>query len=128
MSGQHCILAGPSQRTFAKAMIDQAPVGASVIIKAPGRSLDQNALMWALLSDVSRAKPQGRMHTTEVWKALFMNACGHTVQFEMGLDGKPFPHGFKTSRLTKAEMAELITFIIQFGDENGVIWTGEAWQ
>ena len=74
-----------------------------------------------MLSDVSRAKPDGRCHTPEVWKALFMQACGHEVQFENGLvDGSPFPVGFRSSRLTKARMSELIEFIYSWGTEHGV--------
>ena len=79
-----------------------------------------------MLSDISRAKPQGRVHIPEVWKCLFMAACGHQVQFEMGLDGRPFPTGFKSSRLSKNEMMDLITFVQQWGDEQGVKWSNEV--
>ena len=126
MTGQTVRLVGPSQRQFAKQMIDSAPVGAVVNIREATRSLDQNAMMWALLSDISRAKPQGRCHTTEIWKCLFMASCGHQVQFVLGLDGNPFPVGFSTSRMTKAQMADLITFILQWGDEQGVAWSNNA--
>ena len=79
--------------------------------------------MWAMLSDISAAKPEGRKHTPEVWKCLFMSACGHAVQFEIGLDDKPFPVGFRTSRLSKHQMADLITFIAEYGDRHGVKWS-----
>lgn len=120
---QTIILHGPSQRAFAKQMIDRAPADAVLSVREAKRSLDQNSKLWALLSDVSRSKPAGRRHTPEVWKTLFMHACGHAVQFEMGLNGQPFPSGFSSSKLTKSQMADLITFIIQWGDENGVVWT-----
>ena len=123
---QTVILRGREQRTLAQRMIEAAPVDAVVRIAPKGRSLDQNALLWALLSDVSRAKPQGRKHVPEVWKCLFMAACGHQVAFELGLDGRPFPIGFSSSRLSKAEMMDLITFIQQWGDEQGVVWSNEA--
>lgn len=126
MTGQTIILAGNSQRAFAKSLIDAAPVNAVVNVKEATRSPDQNALMWALLSDISRAKPEGRKHTTEVWKCLFMSACGHQVQFETGLDGNPFPIGFRSSKLSVAQMNDLITFIIQWGDEHGIEWTMPA--
>jgi hypothetical protein len=89
-------------------------------IREATRSLDQNALLWSVLSDISRAKPEGRCHTPEVWKCLFMSACGHAVQFEMGLDGKPFPVGFRSSKLTKAQFSELIEFIYSWCAEKGV--------
>lgn len=124
MSGQTIILRGDSQRNLAKAFIDQAPVDAVITVKEATRNTDQNARMWAMLSDVSRAKPDGRRHTTDVWKALFMQACGHEVQFMHGLtDGSPFPIGFRSSRLTVRQMADLITFIQAYGDEKGVKWS-----
>jgi hypothetical protein len=111
------------RRTLAKRLIDEAPMDAVVTIREAARSLDANALMWALLSDISRAKPEGRRHTPEVWKALFMHACGHEVQFAAGLDGNPFPVGFRSSRLSVRQMADLITFIQAWGDERGVAWS-----
>lgn len=118
--GQTVILRGDTQREFAKRLIDNAPDDAVVSISAPKRSNDQNALMWAILSDVSRAKPEGRCATTDVWKSLFMQACGHAVQFEVGLDGAPFPTGFRTSKLRKEQMSELIEFIYEYGARHGV--------
>ncbi len=123
MTGQTIILASDRQRAMARRLIDLAPQGAVVNIREATRTSDQNALMWALLSDVSRAKPDGRTHTADVWKSLFMAACGHEVQFLMGLDGNPFPAGFKSSRLTKPQMRDLIEFILAWGSERGVVWS-----
>lgn len=120
---QTVILAGPSQRAFAKQLIDRAPYEAIVTVKAATRSNEQNAKLWAMLSDLSRAKPEGRLHTPEVWKQLVMHACGHAVQFEIGLNGQPFPTGFRSSRLTKAQMSDLIEWIYAYGAEHGVVWT-----
>lgn len=122
-NGQTVILRSDTQRAFAKRLVDLAPADAVVNVQAARRSNDQNAMMWALLSDVSRSKPNGRLATAEVWKSLFMAACGHAVQFEEGLDGRPFPVGFRTSRLTKAQLSELVDFIGAWGDENGVRWS-----
>jgi hypothetical protein len=122
-NGQTVILRGDVQRHLAKRLIDAAPADAVVNIKAASRTLDQNARFWALLSDVSRAKPDGRMHTPEVWKNLFLHALGHATQFEMGLDGQPFPVGFRSSRLTKAQMSDLMEFISAWGSERGVRWS-----
>lgn len=121
---QTIILRGPSQRQFAKSLIDRAPVDGVVTIREATRSTGQNALMWVLLSDVSRAKPEGRRWTPETWKAAFMHALGHQVQFCEGLDGSgPFPLGFRSSRLTVRQMGDLITVILEYGDRYGVRWT-----
>ena len=120
---QTVILRGPSQRRFAHDLIDRAPQDAVVRVSEATRNNEQNARMWAMLSDISRAKPEGRTHTPEVWKALFMHALGHETRFEMGLSGEPFPIGFRSSRLTVRQMADLITFIAEYGDRHGVAWS-----
>jgi hypothetical protein len=120
---QTVIIRGQSHRDLAKRLIDAAPIDAIVSVKEATRNEFQNALMWVLLSDISRAKPNGRRHTPDMWKALMMKACGHHVQFLEGLDGEPFPIGFRSSRLTVRQMADLITFILSYGDENGVAWS-----
>lgn len=123
---QTVILHGQSQRAFAKALVDRAPQDAVLTIRPATRSTEQNSLMWALLSELSRAKPEGRMHTPEVWKQLVMHACGHAVQFEIGLNGQPFPTGFRSSRLTKQQMVDLIDWIYAYGAEHGVAFTAPA--
>lgn len=123
MTGQTIILASQRQNALAHTLIDTAPQGAVVNIREATRNKDQNAKLWAMISDISRAKPEGRRHTAEVWKCLFMKACGHAVQFENGLDGEPFPIGFRSSRLSVSQMADLITFIASYGDQHGVVWS-----
>ncbi len=124
MRGQTVILRGPSQRRLACEMINSAPDDHIVNIKAPTRNPDQNAKMWAMLSDVSRAQPEGRNWTTDTWKCAFMHSLGHQVQFCEGLDGSgPFPTGFRTSRLTVPQMGDLITVIQEYGDRHGVSWS-----
>ena len=123
MSGQTVLLVSDTQRDFAKRLIDMAPQNAVVNIKERKRSISQNDLMWALLSDVSRAKPNGRNMTTDRWKMAFMDACGHEVQFEQGLNGGLFPVGHSSSKLTVSEMSDLIEFIFAWGSENGVTFS-----
>jgi hypothetical protein len=120
MIGQTIVLRSAASRDGAKRLIELAPLGAILNIKPATRSNEQNALLWSLLSEVSRAKPEGRQHTADVWKCLFMQACGHAVQFEVGLDGKPFPLGFRSSRMTKDQMTDLIEFILQYCAEKGI--------
>lgn len=126
MQGQTIILASSGQRQLACRLIAAAPAGAVVNVREATRTLDQNAKLWAMLSDVSRAKPQGRRHTPEVWKCLFMHACGHAVQFEVGLGGSPFPVGFRSSRLTKRQMGDMIEFIYDWCSDKGVLWSEDA--
>ena len=116
-------LRGNYQRLFAKTLIDRAAPNSVVKISPEKRSDEQNAKMWAMLSDISRAKPEGRAHIPEVWKCIFMAACGHEVAFETGLDDRPFPIGFHSSKLTKAQMSDLIEFIYSYGAKHRVLWS-----
>lgn len=127
--GQTVILSTPRARQTAHQLVEKAPLGAVVSIAEASRTSDQNALMWALLSDVARAKPEGRSMPTETWKCLFMQAAGFSCRFEPGLDGEGVvPIGFKSSRLKKAEFSDLIEAIFEYGARHGVQWTNEARQ
>jgi hypothetical protein len=124
MNGQTVRLAGPEQRSFAKELIDKAPDRAIVNIQPERRSNLQNAKMWAMLSDVSRSKPEGREYSPEIWKCLFMAEAGFKPIWEPSLDGQGVvPIGFKSSRLTKAEFGDVIEAIYAYGSEHGVKWS-----
>lgn len=119
------ILGNEYTRARAKAIIDKAPAGYVATVAEPKRTLDQNDLMWSLLTDISVAMPLGRRHTPDDWKAIAMNACGWECQFVEGLDGRPFPKGFRSSNLTKSQMSTLIEWLLAFGADQGISWTHE---
>lgn len=122
MTGHVLTLSNRFRRDQAKRLIDLAPDYAVVEVNAPRRTNDQNALLWTLLGEISRAKPQGRVLPPETWKALFMHSAGFTCHFEPTLDGTGVvPLGFKSSRLRKAEFSDLIEAIYSFAAEHGII-------
>lgn len=124
MNGQTIVLSGPWASAKAKALIDHAPLGAVVNIREAARSSEQNAKMWAMLSDIARAKPQGRVLPTEIWKALFMASTGHKMRFEPDLDGEGVVAiGYRSSRLTKAQMSDLIEAMYAYGTAHEVEWS-----
>jgi hypothetical protein len=120
-------LNGRSDRENAARVLAKAPAGTRVEFRASKRSTDQNAMMWALLSDVAmQATHAGRQYTPDQWKVLFMHACGREVQFMPALDGSTFiPWGQSSSDLSKAEMGELLECIMAWGAEHGVVFSGE---
>ena len=122
MKGRLFIINGAT-RPVLHDMINRLPDGHEALLREPTRTTPQNSRMWAMLGDISAACPDGRKHPAETWKQLFMHALGYEVQFESGLNGQPFPAGFKSSRLRKQEMADLITFIAEYGDRHGVQWS-----
>lgn len=120
------ILDSRYRREQAHRLIDAAPVGAVMTVAPPKRTNDQNALMWTLLSAISAAKPEGRHWTPDTWKAAFMHSLGHQIQFAEGLNNSgPFPLGFRSSRLSKSQMSDLIEAIHEYAALHGV-QLGEA--
>jgi len=118
------VLNNDAARDKAKTWVDTSPHGTYVEFREGKRSLPQNDMMWALLTDVSKQMlHMGRRYPTHVWKILFMAAMGQEVKFIPALDGNSvIPLGYRSSELDKAEMSELIEFIISWGTEHGVIF------
>lgn len=122
MRGQTVKLVGPSQRQFAHRLIDKAPDRAIVTISAETRSNEQSALMWVILSQISRAKPQGRSYPPETWKCLVLDDLGFKASWVPSLDGDGVVNtGYRSSRLTKAQMSDVIERLMQFAAENGIV-------
>lgn len=118
------VLTNPFSRERFKRIVDQAPAGYIAEVREPKRTLSQNDKFWAMLTDISISKPGGATYTPEEWKARIMQACGWECQFLPGiLDGHPFPVGFRSSQLSKSQMAALINWMQAWGDEQGVRWT-----
>ncbi len=117
------VLINDRVRSNALEAVRNAPPGWTDEIKEPRRSMDANAKMWAMLSDVSKARPEGRQWTPEVWKCAFLHSLGHQVAFAEGLDGSgPFPIGFRSSKLTVRQMSDLIEVITEYGTRHGVVF------
>jgi hypothetical protein len=97
------------------------PPGTTVEFRAPRRSLDQNALMWSLLTQLSeQVEWCGQKRSPEDWKDLTTAALRH-AEFVPGITpGTVVPLGMRTSQMTKQEMADLIESIYAFGAERGV--------
>lgn len=121
------ILAHETARRGALQAVQDAPDGYCVEVKPATRSLDQNARLWAQLSDVSRqVEWYGKRLTPEDWKHVF-TASLRTLSVVPNLDGTGFVAlGLSTSRMTKRELGDLIDLMTAFGNERGVRWTEPA--
>ena len=81
------------------------------------RSNAQNALLHALLTDISKTREwAGSRHDIETWKRLltasWCRARGEQVKVLPALDGHGVDLVFRrTSTLTKAELSELVDFV-----------------
>lgn len=113
-------------KTRAAAWCMKAPMGTRVEFKATKRTIPQNDLLWALLTEVAAQKEHhGRRYSTENWKVIFMHAVGREMQFIPALDGEGFiPLGHSSRDLSIEEMSELIDLIYSWGAQNGVQFHG----
>lgn len=109
-------LINEQRRRHAVQKVLQAPIDMIVDIKEPTRNADQNARLWAMIGDIRKARPGGRLATTEQWKCAIMETfnqeIGRKPETTLDLEGNPFsvnPHS--TSGLSKRMFSDLITFI-----------------
>lgn len=109
-------------------IINAAPIGARVEIKAEKRSLDQNSRMWAMLTDVARQLPwHGVRLRPDDWKILFLDALKRELHPVPNLDGTGIVNlGWSSSDLSKEEMSGLIELITEFGTRHGVEFGDDA--
>ena len=92
-------------------------------IKAKTRSLDQNAKLWACLTDVSnQVNWHGRKLSPESWKCVF-SASLKAQDVVPNIDGTGFVvMAQSTSNMLIKEMVDLIELIHAFGAKNNVVF------
>lgn len=102
-----------------------APDGWVCKVSEPTRNLDQNAKMWALLTEVSdQVDWYGQKLTQEEWKDVF-SASLKRQKVVPGLDGGFVVCGQRTSQMSKRDFSDLIELIQAFGAERGVVFEDE---
>ena len=103
-----------------------APEGYVVTLAEPNRTLDQNSLLWPLLTEVSKQVDwYGNKLTADEWKDVF-SASLKRQKVVPGLDGGFVVCGQSTSRMSKREFSDLVELIYAFGAERGVVFSGQA--
>lgn len=123
MSKQTIHLIDNQRKQYAYECIQNAPEDYVCTIQKKTRTLDQNAKLWAMLSDVSnQVEWYGRKLSSEDWKNIFTASL---MQFDTvpGIDGGIVVLGQSTSRMTVSIMRDLIELMNAFGAEHGVEWT-----
>lgn len=103
-----------------------APEGYIVTLAEPTRTLDQNSLLWPLLTEVSKQVDwYGNKLTADEWKDVF-SAALKKQKVVPGLDGGFVVCGQSTSRMSKREFSDLVELIYAFGAERGVVFSGQS--
>jgi len=94
------------------------------------RTIEQNAKMWAMLSDIASQVEwpvNGKVQhiSPNDWKDILTAGLRKEQRIAQGVDGGFVMLGTRTSKLTVSEMSELIEFIQWFGEtrEPKVKWT-----
>ena len=129
--GRHVVtLANDRLRQVAIDYVRRAKPGSRVEFKGPKRSNDQNAAMWAMLSDIARQVVWNGQHLdTESWKLVFLDALRRDRKDEMRIVPNIDMTGWvnispvHSSDLEGPEMHDLLTIISAFGDQHGVEWS-----
>lgn len=120
----HMALMGLWQQIKAHLMVGQQLV---IEVKEKTRSTEQNARMWALLTEVSRQVDwYGQKLTPEEWKDVF-SASLKKQKAVPGLDGGFVILGQRTSKMSIREMGDLMTLIEAFGADKGVRFSAPEW-
>lgn len=101
-----------------------APLESRIEIRGPARSPDQNARLWAMLSDIAKQLTwHGQRLETEEWKLVFLDGLKRELRLVPAIDGSGFvPLGRSSSNLTKAEFNDLFLIIENFAAEKGVLF------
>lgn len=100
--------------------LQDAPDGYVVTIHETTRNLEQNAALWAALSDISKqVEWYGQRLTPEEWKDVF-TASLKRQKVVPGLDGGFVVCGLSTSKMGKSEFSQLLDIAYAFGAEKEV--------
>ena len=113
-------LNNPAARQDAMRQIAQAPDGYVCIVKEATRSLEQNARMWAMLTDIAQQVDwYGQKLDPHEWKDV-LSAALKKQRAVPGIDGGFVVIGARTSKMTIREMTELMDLMEAFGAGRGV--------
>lgn len=120
------ILSHDQARQGAMHAVAHAPNGYCVTVSPKTRSLEANARMWAMLTELSnQVEWYGKRLTAEEWKCV-MTAGLKKAKVVPGIDGGFVVVGMSTSQMSGAEISELMALIEAFGAEQGVRFEEEC--
>lgn len=128
MTRRVVILDTQANRLKAAAMCSKAPDGWRVEFRAPTRSTDQNALMWARLTEISQqVEWHGMRLSPNDWKEVLTAGLKREVRPVPNIDGDGFVMlGLRTSEMTVAEMRDFMALVEAFAARQGVAFTDTA--
>lgn len=115
-------LCGKYDRERAVKWVGQAPAGTRVIFKDSRRTVDQNAKLWVMLTEVAtQLEWHGQKLSPDSWKLLFLDALNSEMNLVPNIEGTGFVNlGRSSSNLSKADFSALLELIAAFGAGHAV--------
>lgn len=118
----------PRTRALAAERLSKAPDGWVMELRDRTRSTEQNARLWAALTDISvQVEWFGQRLAPEDWKTILMAALNQEMRMVPNINNNGFiALGRSSSKLTKQEFSDLLELVAAFGAEKGVVWSDEG--
>ncbi len=105
--------------------VDSAQIGEVVSIGQPTRSMEQNAMLHPLLTDIANQKEwMGKKRTMLQWKVIMVSAhsiaTGEPAEMVIGLEGEVVNLMESTAAMSKKRFSSLVDYVLAWGAMNGV--------
>jgi hypothetical protein len=123
MSRAVIVVHGRADREKAAHWAQVAPDGCVIEFRQSRRTLDQNARLWACLTEIARnVEWHGMKLPADDWKDIFTAAL-RRHRFVPGIEANTVvPLGMRTSDMTKQEFSDLLELINAFAAERGIVF------
>lgn len=128
MSKRILKLTGSLARQAACRYINEAPEGHVVTIAEPTRSLEQNAMLHPLLTDISRqVEWMGKKRPMLQWKTIMVSAhaiaTGQPAEMVIGIEGEVVNLRESTAAMSTRRFSSLVEYVLAWGAQNGVVFS-----
>ena len=108
----------------------QLVAGSAVVLEArrSTRTTEQNSMLWSILTDLSKQLPWpvdgvSGLLTPEEWKDILTAGLRKEQRVAAGIDGGWVMLGQRTSKMTKAELSDLMELAWAFGARHDIKWS-----
>lgn len=113
---------------FAGALAEHEAIEVIVKPVKSKRTLEQNAKMWAMLTDIANQQEwvvdgQVTKLSADEWKDILTAALNQEMRVAQGVNGGIVLLGRRTSKMTIPQMQDLIEVMQAFAAEHHIKWT-----
>ena len=122
------VLSDTTTRGHAIELYRKLKAGWRVVLSDRSRTKDQNAMLWPILTQISKTFFwHGQKWTPEQWKHFFLNYLQCEMNYEVAKidfmpahDGGFIPVGRKSSALTVGQFSDLLELILMFCNKHKI--------